>query len=148
MKVDHYRENAKSGMEKFSAKLVNAEAELSKHSSFFNKDVISNGIYRVSTQEPKIYLNSDIRECLLDKKVGKKLDHSVSDEQSFIMLYDKLLSKLCPKIDEMDSQVQALHKAQKKMEAQLTKITRLHQEDQNFQMVTEFFKNCSKMVGN
>ena len=84
LKIDHHKIDDKFGLKDFTKRLTYEESELVKKSSYFSKEVIKNGIYRVTAPSETINLDSDFNENLLDKKLGKNLATHVLDEANFV----------------------------------------------------------------
>ena len=54
LKIDHSKVDSKIGMKEFSKKLIQKEQELQKISSYYGKQKMQNGVYRVTSFRDKI----------------------------------------------------------------------------------------------
>ena len=79
LKTDHFIKNKIEGMKEFSKRLAQKDQDLQKISTYYNKDLMANGIFRVSSTNEKISIREDFTECLLD--MGKNITQRNFDEK-------------------------------------------------------------------
>lgn len=81
LKVDHHSVDRRNGMRNFSKELQNKEAMFQKMSTYYNKEKMSNGIYRITSVSNKISLKEDFTASLLD---DRRKNHINFNEKKFV----------------------------------------------------------------
>ena len=85
LKTDHSLRDKRFGIKNFSKELVNYEAGYVKMSSYYEKQKMANGVYRITSTKPKISLKEDFTADLLDDKNITMLNFN---EKEFVLRYD------------------------------------------------------------
>lgn len=90
LKVDHHNLDKKIGLRNFTKKLQHEEDQINKKSSFFGKEIVSNGLFRVTAPQN---IPVDFSEQPFNKKF---------DEQSFTLLYEKCINGILQEVPKME----------------------------------------------
>jgi hypothetical protein len=89
LKIDHKKIDEKYGLKDFTKRLAFEETELTKKSGLFTKEILNNGIYKITAPQNSINLHEEFTANLFDKKLGKNFTKNILDEVQFLSTYEK-----------------------------------------------------------
>jgi hypothetical protein len=109
LKTDHSKVDPKIGMKEFSKKLIAKEQELTKISSYYGKQKINNGIYRVTSYRDKISMLNDLNDrSLLENYSSRDSSQKGLDEKGFVLKYDQQIVGILALMNKFQQQINDL----------------------------------------
>ena len=104
--------------------------------SYYNKEKMSNGIYRITSTLPKISLKEDFTANLLDDKHVNQMNFN---EREYVTIYDRNVSGILRVLSKFQSQIYDLKRAYGHMEDNLAGLSEVFDADEELSMISDTF---------